>query len=258
MTTTHATARLIALPLALLTGMALPAPALAAQVGISPTRILLTPDQRTGAITLRNNGREAVEFQVTVKRWSMSTDGQWQLENLPAGEALAVYPLAFRIAPGKTQALRAGLPRTAPIGQEQAYRVVLKELPPAQREGTGFRVLNEFSLPVFVNDGDAVPTVTVQAGTISRGKWLFHLHAEGDGHVAPTAATLRVLDAAGKTLHQEQVTLPYVLAGAAAPVRLSLPVSACANAREYRLDADAPVKTLQGLLPAGTQRSCGN
>ena len=240
--------------------LSLPAwPALAGQVGISPTRATLTPTQRVQTLTLRNPGSDAVDYQITVKHWRMAADGEWVLDDLQAGDGLAVFPLAFRIAPGKAQVIRVGLAKAPVPGPEQAYRLFIRELPKERQAGetVALNILSQLSLPVFVNDGDATPDVHVQPGAIARRKWTFALQAAGDGHLDPKHAKLRLLDGAGKAVLEQDLSLNYVLAGATLPVTVALPAQACSGALRFELDGDAPLGKQQGTLPAAGQRSCG-
>ena len=232
-------------------------PATAADIGVSPTRLVLTPAQRVGTVTLRNNDAGTLDFQVSLKRWSMQDGGAWLLEDAGADDGLTAYPLAFRVAPGKTQVVRVGIPRTLQVGDERAFRLLVLELPRERPPGTvtGPQLLNQFSLPVFVNDGDAVPSLELMEGRIDGRIWRVALRLAGDGHLDPGHALLRVYDGAGAQLAGIPLKLPYVLRGAV--VELEVPLGeACAAATRYAIEG-GPLDGRQGSLPSGQQRRCG-
>lgn len=241
----------------LLTALFILAPhAHSAEVSIAPTRIVLSPEQRVGTISLRNAGSETVEFQVSVKRWTMDASGTWRLDDLVAGESLAAYPLSFSIEPGKSQTLRAGVPRSASIENERAYRLLVKELPPLRSptDAPGLRVLSQFSLPVFVNNGRAVPKIEIDGATIVQRIFTLRLSARGDGHLDPADARLQWFDAAGSAIASSPLVLPYVLAGSSASVAVPLSESICREAVRYELEAPSPTGKLGG--PLSKDRSC--
>ncbi len=231
----------------------------AAEVGISPTRAVLTPKQRVETLTLRNPGSEPVDYQVSVKRWRMAAGGKWVFEEVGAEDGLIVFPLGFHVLPGKAQLVRVGVAKTAALaGPESSYRIFICEMPKEKKTGEplALSILSQLSLPVFVHEGDATPTISLQAGEIRKRQWTFEVAANG-GHLDPKKAKLRLLDAAGKPLLEQDVQVGYVLHGASLPVTVALSVAACSRAARYELVADAPLGTQQGTLPSGIQRTCG-
>jgi len=232
-------------------------PAVAADIGISPTRVVLTPVQRVGTVTLRNNDAGTLDFQVSLKRWSMQEGGEWLLEDASQDDGLTAYPLAFSVAAGKAQVVRVGIPRALQVGEERAFRLLVLELPRERTPGSGAgpQLLNQFSIPVFVNDGDAVPLPELMEGRIDGRVWRFALRLAGDGHLDPGQALLRVFDAAGAELAGIPLKLPYLLRGAAVELEVSLG-TACAAAARYAIEG-GPLDGRQGLLPSGQQRRCG-
>ncbi len=185
-------------------------PAQAGSFSANPVRIVLSAGAASTAITVENQGDEAVLVQAEVVAWSQ----QGGEDRLVASEDLVVSPPIFRMAPGASQTVRVGLTRRIDPNRELAYRLFLKEVPPAPVAGDSqVRVALRLGLPVFV-----LPPVKAapQLG------WT--LAVEGDGALAITATNtgnahvqvidLGLRDGEGNLLLQHQ-RADYVLPGQA-------------------------------------------
>lgn len=229
----------------------------AAGFDISPTRVILVPDNRAQTLRLHNASAAPVSFEVTVKRWQMGANGAWKLDDLGGPTALVVHPLAFQVAPGQTQLIRVGLARPPVAGPEQAYRLFVRELPSrASAKGVpSVGVLTQLSLPVFVSDGQAKAQLAIEPGRVDQGRWRYLLRSGDSAHLDPGKFSLRLFDAQGRPLSSQEVVHGYVLAGATLPVEVKLEPQACAKAERFELLAVSPPASHTGVLPPGP-RSC--
>jgi len=125
----------------------------ATSVLIWPIDPVLEADQKAGALWLENRGTTAANLQVRVFAWRQ---GDYQ-EQFQAQREIIGSPPVASIGPGQRQLIR--LTRTAPtpVGQEQAYRIIIDEIPPAipvdkAEPGTtaAIRLQMRYSVPLFV------------------------------------------------------------------------------------------------------------
>ncbi len=202
--------------------------AVAAQFRISNVRLHLGAANPVDTIVLTSEDANDVTFEVRVLRWTQGADGKW--EQVPTQD-LIVHPLILKM-PAKGEArLRVG--SIAPtVTAEHAYRVEIQELPgPRAQTASGqVRMLTKMSLPVFVEPPAAKsnPTIAVDASSLVLGN-------TGTAYLAPTAGTLTLRDAKGRTLHTLKMDTNYVLPGAHLPFKPALPASACAHAASVEL-----------------------
>ncbi|MBO9715377.1 MAG: molecular chaperone [Pseudoxanthomonas sp.] len=126
----------------------LPDAARASSLQAAPVSISFDPTTQAQALQLTNAGTEPVEAQVRVQRWSQR-NGADQLE--PATDIVAT-PAIVKIAPGQRQVVRLVRNPAVPPAHEQAYRVLVDELPDkVEQDGdAGLQVLLRYSIPVFV------------------------------------------------------------------------------------------------------------
>lgn len=141
-------------------------PALGA-TGISPV-IIDVPSDGRATVTVRNDGAQAALYQVTVVDWRVVNGAD---QHGPTQDFIASPPL-FLLAPKASQVVRIGFrsPTRQPL--EQAYRLVLAEVPqPGAAPTTGeVNFALQYLLPVFV----------APSSRAAKTPLVWSLHTEGD------------------------------------------------------------------------------
>jgi P pilus assembly chaperone PapD len=99
----------------------------ATSVLIWPIDPVLEADQKAGALWLENRGTAPANLQVRVFAWRQ---GDYQ-EQFQAQREIIGSPPVANIAPGQKQLIRLTRTGSSPAGQEQAYRIIIDEIPPA-------------------------------------------------------------------------------------------------------------------------------
>ena len=201
---------IIARPSLLLAALCLFAPdSRAGSFQVNPIRIDMTKGATTAAITLRNDGEDAIVVQSSVVAWKQENG---QEVYAPTTEAL-VTPPVMTVPPGGEQIVRVGLRRGPDPQQELTYRLYLQEVPPPPKPGfTGLQVALRVGLPVFV--APAAPS-------IRRLEWSAQIGADGairlvaqntgNAHVQVSDFELRIPGVSEPIGHES--SLAYVLAG---------------------------------------------
>ena len=124
----------------------------ATSVLIWPIDPVIEAEQKAGALWLENRGNEEASLQVRIFTWRQGEfDDQYQTQR----EIIGSPPVA-KIAPGQKQLIRLTRTGTSPVGQEQAYRIIIDEIPPALPPDTAdkpqaaIRFQMRYSVPLFV------------------------------------------------------------------------------------------------------------
>lgn len=125
------------------------------------TNMLIWPiDPALGAndnateLWLENKGATAATMQIRVLGWKQVT-GE---ENYRSQQDVVASPPIVNIDAGKKQLIRLIRQSPTPAGQEQAFRILIDEVPPAERSTgsqAGVSLLMRYSLPLFVY-GDGI------------------------------------------------------------------------------------------------------
>jgi fimbrial chaperone protein len=199
---------------------------MAAALSVAPTRVDLAPDQRAAAVTLENDGDEPVMVQVQTFAW---TGSPATADLGPTRELVAMPPVATIPAHDK-QLIRVAARGGEPPKVEQAYRLVITEVPPETKgPQAGVRFALRLSLPVFVTPPGAAPDPVwslERGGTGSR----LALANRGDAHLqvrrislmsADRGKVLKILDQPAYVLAEQHHDWPLP-AGLPAPLHLKL------------------------------------
>ena len=129
-----------------------PCVAKASSWSVSPTRFELIAPNVASVMTLRNNGKDPVNVQIRVFRWSQ-INGVERLE--PTTDVVASPP-ATRVTPFNEYLVRLVRVTKKPVVAEESYRLLVDELPrPAQSADGVIDFTVRFSVPVFFKSPDA-------------------------------------------------------------------------------------------------------
>lgn len=198
-------------------GLLLASAAGAADIGVLPVGLGLGAGHDRAAVTVTNQGTEAVTIQVETVSWTQTDEGQ---DEYAPSRDLLINPPLFTIAPGKAQVLRVGLRRPPSGGRETAYRLFLREVPPppaptvdaanAGVPGVHIRVLLELRLPVYVAPTKVVRGQQWQGRRTTDGAIEVTMVNDGNVHMNISELALRAADATA-----EAVPLATVKAGSA-------------------------------------------
>lgn len=148
---------------------------------VGPVSATLSADHRIAALTVRNTGAAPATIQLQAMDWSQA-GGKDVLA--PTDDILATPPI-FTVPAGGSQVIRVGS-RSAPDAQtERAYRLLLREVPPAPKPGfRGLRMVLEISLPVFIEPAaEIAPELHWQATRTDAGQVKVEVRNTGAAHV---------------------------------------------------------------------------
>jgi len=209
----------VALGLSLLLGAI---PARAGGLNVSPIKVELSPTLTKSLLILRNDGTEAVRYQVSVHAWSQGPKGEIQLA--PTKDIVAL-PTLFALKPGEERNVRIGV--ASPFGNiEKTYRVFIEELPPAEKPSqpvSQVRVLTRVGVPVFLAPARVVEKRTIEGISVAHGSVHFRVVNGGTAHFREETVRVRGLDATGKELFTRDQRGWYVLAGGSLQHDVELP-----------------------------------
>jgi fimbrial chaperone protein len=122
----------------------------AAQFGLSPMRVELTPAALTAVVNVSNDGDAPVTIQAQAYVWTQP-DGK---DTYAETRGFIISPPIFTVAPRTRQVVRVALRETPPTGNEQAYRLIFQEVPQAEEAtsdtGATFRIAVAMNIPMFV------------------------------------------------------------------------------------------------------------
>lgn len=118
----------------------------AASLQVAPILLEFAPSEKVKELWLTNTGNEAIRGQVRVNTWTQSNNQ----DILTPSKDLIASPMVLTIPAGQRQLVRLIRSKTTTDQPEQAYRLIVDELPNLQTEKQGgLQLLLKYSIPVF-------------------------------------------------------------------------------------------------------------
>ena len=155
--------------------------ALAGSFQVAPIRVELSTQQRTAAVTVRNDGQDPLVIQVELVAWTQQNGQDTYAET---SELLATPPIVT-IPPGRDQIVRIGLRRAPDPERELSYRVFLREiLAPPTQDFRGLQVALRVGVPAFVKPLVAAkPVIAWSARIAPDGRLVVSARNTGNMHL---------------------------------------------------------------------------
>jgi len=149
-----------------------PQPLSAASLQVSPVQLELVAPRAASSVELSNHGTDKIGVQVRVFRWTQVNGA----DSLKATEDVVASPPMVQLAANGTYLVRIVRLTKDPVQAEEAYRLLIDEIP--DRQGPGQPAINfaiRYSIPVFF------VATTAKNGTAS---WSIR---QDYGHISVTA-----------------------------------------------------------------------
>lgn len=231
---------------------------------VSTVLIELPQADTAQGLWLTNEGDVPLRAQSRVQQWTQETA---RGDHLAATNMLTASPPIVEIAPGERQFVRVVRLQKGDPQTEQAYRLMVRELPPNVGDSTtvgapqGVQLLIQHSIPVFVIPQDG-QTLGARHGTTSLQPYTSQLDTQAAdsstlqmqnvGKQRVRISRVEFVDASGKSTMLMPGLLGYVLSGQTMkwPLPLSASVRQSGGRIDARLNDDTQSQTLL-QVPAG-------
>ena len=173
----------------------------------APVLIEFTPAGGATSVSLRNIGRSRFDVQTRIFRWTQK-NGQDVLEET---EEVVTSPPVATLDSGATYAVRLVRLDNKPVGREEAYRLLVDQLPDEEKmRGGTVSLVMRHSIPVFIlPDAARAPKLDWR---VSRSGSMLKLHVRNEGgrRVRLSGVSVKV---GGTSVKFGNGLLGYVLAG---------------------------------------------
>jgi len=147
---------------------------------ITPTRLDFDARARTGVLTLANDGKSSLNFQVRLVRWTQDAEGKDVTED---NADLIYFPRVATVEPESKRILRVGLRGSGVDAEEKTYRLIVEEIPPAADKAVPrleIQMRFQFSIPLLVAPANPRPAADLQDVSLSKGSLKFRIHNAGN------------------------------------------------------------------------------
>jgi fimbrial chaperone protein len=183
-------------------------PAVAASLQVAPVRFEIPAPGATATLTVRNEGPAPISAQTRVFRWRQ-VGGKDALE--PTTAVVASPPIVA-LQPRMNYAVRVVRTSRQPVAEEEAYRLLVDQLPDASRQKGGtVQLLLRHSIPVFFVPPDANPPQLAWSVRTQGGRLTVTVANSGGRRVQISG--LQVKDGRGATVSFGEGLTGYALSG---------------------------------------------
>lgn len=185
----------------------LPSRASAASLQVAPVLLDLAAPATTATISLRNTDVEPITAQVRIFRWTQQ-GGEERLE--PTNDVIASPPVVD-LRSRQDYTVRVVRVSGQPIGKEEAYRLVIDELPKPNRLAGTVSLVMRHVVPVFFTARSASPSMLTWSARTSRHGKGMTIAAVNSGDTRVRLAGVTMRDASGQVLSASKGLLGYSL-----------------------------------------------
>ncbi len=212
-------------------------PAFAANISVSPTRVLFNKEKQAGALYVTNKRKDRdIQVQVELYKWSQNEDGSPKYEET---DEIIAFPKIFKLDPKEKRVVRIGFKGEA-SKKEKTFRIFLRELPIAYKGETAIRFMLRIGVPIFidpigkkVDDAMKIEKLNVEGEnlivTISNG---------GNAHFAVSTIKIAGEGKDGSEVFSKKVNGWYVLNGASRPFPIRISYDECSKSKILKVEAD--------------------
>jgi fimbrial chaperone protein len=243
----------------LLAGLSFPQAGLAqaATFTVDPTQLFLSAKATSALLSLRNESKEPLRFQLSLSAWDQRTNGEMALT--PTRDII-FFPQLLTLAPGEERKVRVGLAPSVTAGDaERTYRLFVEELPASQAgpQPSGVKVLTRMGIPIFLQPPSAAAKPSIGDLAVKAGRFGFVVHNLGNAHFVPDSIRVEGLAADGGVIFAQLVSGWYVLAGGSRTFDVEVPKVDCARVTAITVAMRVGESTVPARLatPAG---ACGS
>ncbi|MGN6313295.1 MAG: fimbrial biogenesis chaperone [Rhodanobacteraceae bacterium] len=193
---------------------------------VAPVGLEFAPGNTAQGVWLTNTGNDVLRAQVRVFHWTQ-VDGK---DVLAPTQGLVASPPMLNLQPGAQQLVRVIRTGTAANTNEDAYRLLVDELPqPEKEDKSSVRYILRYSVPAFIESAgsiNATPALTWSLRHDGNGIELV-AHNAGARHAQISDASLQL--PGGKRITLSNGLLGYVLPGSTMRWPLQAPAAQLGN-----------------------------
>lgn len=218
--------------------------------GVAPIRLELDSAVRSGAITVSNDDKVSLGFQMRLMRWTQDAKGMDRYEE---SDDLVYFPRLMTIEPAQKRVIRVGT-KGAPGKVEKTYRLFIEEMlkPKTGGDGTKIAVRMRFAVPIFVAPENAVTQGEIAGVRQEARTFRFQIKNRGTRHLKIETLSLKRGDG---TL--VEAVGGYVLAGVTRDFSLVLKPEDCRQPGPLELRVKGEPFELKQTVPTDPAR-CGS
>jgi len=220
-----------------------PHAASASKFTVTPTEVNLSTSATSALVTLRNNSKSPLRFEVTLFTWSEDEHGQMALN--PSSD-VQFFPKLVELAAGASRNIRIGIKAGTARDVEQSFRLFVEELPDQSAPATNAVALRtKIGIPVFVRPAKPARTAAIDGVSVQNAKVLVRVRNTGNLHVSVDTIKVTGTGGSGATFTKEGAGW-YVLPGATRVFEVPMTATECKSTTHVAVEVIGHNGSLKG------------
>jgi len=191
---------------------------------VTPIRVELDKNAKSGVVTIVNEGTEKLNVQMKAMEWTQDAEGK---DIYTETEDLIFFPKVMTIDPKEDRILRAGNKIPA-VAKEKTYRLFVEEIPePTKSEGVHIAIAIRFGVPIFVKPLKAEPKGEIQKIELSKGLVSATVKNTGNIHFMINTVSIKGRNDKGEEIFAKDVNGWYLLSDISRIYSAEVPQEIC-------------------------------
>ena len=220
---------------------------------VSPIRLELGRQAKSGSVTVTNDTDEPMQVQMTAMEWTQDGKGKDRYEET---QDLVFFPKIMELKGKEARVIRAGI-RVPAAKTEKTYRLFIQEIPlPGKPRGTNVAIAIRFGLPIFVRPVREEEKGEIGPTGLERGTVRTEVHNRGNVHFAIRSVVVKGIDPGGEPVFEKELNGWYLLAGASRSYSLEIPGDECKRVATFEVSVKTDRFPLETSISGDTSR-CG-
>ncbi len=236
--------RLHLIPAVVLALLLAPHAAMAAKFTVTPTEVDFSATATSALVTLRNDSKLPLRFEVTVVSWSEDEHGKMTLT--PSTD-VTFFPKLIELAAGASRNIRIGIKAGTARDVEQSFRLFVEELPNQSAPAANAVALRtKIGIPVFVRPAKPARSAAIDGVSVENGKVLVRIRNTGNLHVSVDTVKVTGTGESAASVFTKEAPGWYVLPGATRIFEVPMTATECKATTRVAVEAFGHNRSLKG------------
>jgi fimbrial chaperone protein len=212
---------------------------------VTPIRLDLGREARSGAITVINEAEGRLQVQVKAYEWTQDEEGKDRYEET---EDLLFFPKMILFTKNEERIIRAGI-RMPPAAREKTYRLFIEEIPePGKAEGATVAIAIRFGIPIFVKPLKEEVKAEIEKIWMSNGIVAARVRNGGNRHLVILSVVVKGKNGRSEEIFTKELSGWYLLAGASRLYTTAVPPDVCSNLARLDIEVKTDTVTIPGSM----------
>lgn len=204
-------------------------PAHSAEWQVIPIRLDFDKNSKTGVITVKNQGNEKLNVQMSLSEWIQDEQGKDVYRD---SQELIFLPKLATLEPKGEQVLRVGI-RAPAVSVEKSFRLFITEIPqPRPAEASTVTLAMRFGVPIFIKPLKEEAAGTVAKAELNKGALSLTIKNTGNIHFNIRSISVKGVAEGTGELFSKEISGWYLLSGAARTYVIPLDQIVCGKAKQ--------------------------